>query len=204
MRFKMSAGPGDSSDEVRPGGNSSPERAKGTRRRPAQSQGGRLTLTAIAALLAATASTVGVAYQVWPKHRFHASLTVVPLPIQSMSYHDYLGGLRGHAERNGCGVVISLRADITGVDRSGLKLSSAVYGASNKAILRWRQPLREVFRHGAAINEQIGRAWIPSPDVSGKYYVHFELYADKAFIAYANSRTFPVKSLPSYINPCST
>jgi hypothetical protein len=86
-----------------------------------------------------------------------------------------------------------LRSQVEGVDRAKLRLHSDVYTTSNKPILRHSQSLSEVFRHGAPISEQIGRAWVPAPNSSGRFYVHFELYAGDALVAYANSQAFSTR-----------
>jgi hypothetical protein len=169
--------------------------------------GTRLSLTAIAALLAAVASTAGVVYQIWPEHHFRAVLTVLPVQPKDRCYIGYLHdqGIKRipPGRRNRSGVVLLVRANVAGVDRSHLRLSAAVYGTSNVPISSpSNQPLDEVFLRGAAISEQIGHAWVRTPSSGGKYYVHFELYSTKAFIAYANSRLFQVDPLP--FNLCST
>ena len=153
-----------------------------------------LNVTALAALLAAAASTAGIVYQIWPDHHFRATLTVLPSMVSNVSYGSYAKGLASsRTPDDQMGLVLLLRAQVEGVDRGKLRLHSGVYTASNKPILLRSQSLSEVFRHGAPISEQIGRAWVPYPNSSGQFYVHLELYSGDALVAYANSRPFSTR-----------
>jgi hypothetical protein len=164
-----------------------------------QRPGRGISLTAFAALLAAVASTAGILYQIWPEHHFRATMTVLSVE-KNVSYAAYLdrlnvksGEQRGHANQGGN--VFYLRAQIEDVDRSSLSLVSYVFTTpSDKRILRWEQQSPPIFSPGTSISRQIGRAWVPFPRASGRYYVRFELYGDEALLAYTNSPVFSIES----------
>jgi hypothetical protein len=163
-----------------------------------QRPGRGISLTAFAALLAAVASTAGVLYQIWPEHHFRATMTVLSLE-KNVSYAAYLDRLNVKSgeqlQANRGGNVFYLRAQIEDVDRSSLSLVSYVFTTpSDKRILRWEQQSPPIFSPGTSISRQIGRAWVPFPPASGRYYVRFELYGDEALLAYTNSPVFSIES----------
>jgi hypothetical protein len=104
---------------------------------------------------------------------------------------DYLRD--AHAEppysrKHGSGAQFLLRTQIEGVDQSKLSLVAYVYSeVSDQPVLQFVERDAPIFRSGASTSNQFGKAWVPYPTSGGDYYVRFELYADKALIAYANS-----------------
>jgi hypothetical protein len=156
-----------------------------------------ISLTAFAALLAAVASTAGIAYQIWPDHHFRATMRVGSLVERNISYDSYLRGRLklddGERRSNRHGMIFLVRAQVEGFDRSHLSLFSYLYTAdSDKRASTSKQSSQLIFRPGTPINVQIGQAWVPLPKSSGTYYVRFELYAGKALIADANSSPFKI------------
>jgi hypothetical protein len=153
-------------------------------------------VTAIAALLAAVASTAGVIYQIWPEHHFRAGMVVreINTNVSRTEYLRDVGADLPKDQRDRKGIEFRLRALVEGIERSKLTLRSYVYAkSSNKAVSHWVEKKGRIFRSGVPISFQIARAWVPYPKSAGTYFGRLELYAGEALIAYADSRSFTLK-----------
>jgi len=115
-------------------------------------------LTSIAALIAAVASTVGIAYQIWPEHHFRATVSVSEKPKLNVDRAVYLREVHAdppYRRAGGKGARFLLRALVEGVDRSKLKVVSYIYtSATDQPVLSWEDKDADIFSRGTAISHQ--------------------------------------------------
>jgi hypothetical protein len=177
------------------------------------------TITLIGAVLAAVISATTLVFNLWPglkpdpKEKVGADLSTVAFD-QNVTLGQYLkregvpAKLEPGEKPGDMGNVFYVKAQIEGFKRSSLHLAWFTYNADNRyrclePKLRSSAPAEVIFNPEAPINTQVAEVWVPTPDLTGNFFVRFQLYTGQVLLNFTDSHTYRVQSLDHPLSKAS-
>jgi hypothetical protein len=160
----------------------------------------RLTVTAVTALVALVAATVGLVFNLWPglkpdpEVQLHATIKPVGLEpnVLYTNFLERMGRNSAHAA-NVSGNVVYVQLETEGLKGYESHLRWYLYKLpTGRRLKRERQPNDNVqLVSGTTSDRYVIPVWVQAPRDTGTYFVRFELEARGVLLAIANSHSFP-------------